>query len=623
MGEVWLAWHRRTGGAAALKLLRDTPGLSGRGKRLFARESRAIARLAHPNIVSLYEVGADHLAMAYVDGPNLAQRLQTPVEPATAVHLALQMADALAHAHERGVVHRDVKPSNILLDTWGNAYLGDFGLALLAEDQDADLSELRAGTPGYMAPEQLEGRGVGPASDQYGLARTLLEMLSGGSVPVQPSLALEQLPGSLPGELRAVLGRALSRDPAARYPSVAQLAAALGRIELAGHAPPMRIAPEVRGRAPFAWCAAKAASVQVSPDIVRADYTIEALAESGLVSRELCRRFLAASGYAGFGWSMYAHTSRLGPISESALLARASDLVVIAHGTLCTRKSWGHVAAALCRNNAQAVVLVPDVLGFGESRFAERVPALEQLRPRALAETLLAWLELLGVRDLPTVLAAHSAAAVALLSVSDEELGERTARVAITPVFPSEDAGLRRSLWVAALLLTCIGWWKWLANKLAYLAFVHGPDARRYDRAEQLAMYENFCSVPGALIARLCRALALARPAPGDRLERCAICVGNDDPLAPEARVLAAIERLGLPARSVYRMASGGHNPYAEDAAFPGWTARNVDDIARVIDSMLVSSRDGTPLSTEVASTVLAGSDDAGSTEPELASGTC
>src|SRR5688572_59650 len=172
MGEVWLGRHARTGALAAVKLIRGGPQARERVARFFARERRAIARLSHPHIVALFDVGPDFIVTAYIDGSDLARRLETPIDPARAVEIALQIASALSHAHENRIVHRDVKPSNILLDCRGNAFLADFGLATLLDDGDGDAAGERAGTPHYMAPEQTRGEPAGPASDQYALART-------------------------------------------------------------------------------------------------------------------------------------------------------------------------------------------------------------------------------------------------------------------------------------------------------------------------------------------------------------------------------------------------------------------------------------------------------------------
>lgn len=604
MGEVWLGWHRSTEMLGAVKLLRETRELRGRARRYMHREQRAIARLAHPNIVSLYDVGPDYIVMAYVDGPNLAQRLGTPIEPALAVELGLQIASALAHAHAAGVVHRDVKPSNVLLDSRGNAYLTDFGLATLM-GEDLEHRSLRAGTPGYMAPEQKLGMVATPAADQYALARTLLEMLAGGALPDDDAQALEELPPALPHELRRILARALARVPEERHASVEELAEELRAVDLAGHAAPMRLAPVVRLSAPFAWCSAPRTVEHVSHDIARADYTLGTLAQAGLVDARALATFRERSAYADLGWSMYAHTSRLGPISASSVLARASDVVVLGHGTLCTRRVWRALAAALCRENAQAIVLVPDLLGFGESPYSRENFRPEHGSARALAGALLDWLDLLGVRELPTVLVGHSLAASALLSVSDEMVGERVSRVAITPVFPFVDRRLRWSLTIGGFLLRTLCRVEPLRRWVGKLALLHGPDTKRYARDEREQIYERFLEIPPDQLAAITSEAARMLPHPGDRLDRCAVVVGKDDPLAPEGQIVSALDRLAFPARSLHRMASGGHMPHAESEEHPEWTLQNVAHLARIIEAMLLSSREGTPESTVIASTVL------------------
>jgi pimeloyl-ACP methyl ester carboxylesterase len=598
MGEVWLGWHESTEIVAAVKLLKEHPSLRGRARRFFDRERRVIARLSHPNIVSLFDVGQDFIAVAYIDGPSLAQRIEGGIDPATAVQIVLQIASALTHAHEAGVVHRDVKPANILLDGKGNAYLADFGLALFADDEDADFA-LRAGTPGYMAPEQVSGKDIGPAADQYALARTLLEMLAAGSVPPDLERALAELPRKLPDELKPLLRRACAEKSSDRFESVAAFATALSRIELAGFEAPVRVAPELRVRGHFAWCSAPGKVSRVSHDIACAEYRLSELGVSGSAD------WLDKNGFRDFGFSLYAHESRLGSVSDSGVLARASDLVVLMHGTLCTRRVWHRVAAAMCRNNPQAVVLVPDVLGGGVSEYRPEV-SRAQLAPRAQIHAILEWLDLLGVRDLPTVLVGHSASAMMLLSVSDEELGERVSRVAVTPVFPSASSFLRWGLRVSAFLLSIVGRIQLVRSWIGKLVLLHSPDTARYREAERQMMMREFMHVPVGVLARFMFAMADARPEPGDRLDRCAIVVSEDDPVAPEKQVLETLERLKFPRRSVLRTVGTGHVPHMELEEHPEWTARNVDEIVRLTESMLLSAREGTPSSTVIASTLLA-----------------
>jgi serine/threonine protein kinase len=207
MGEVWLGRHGSMGNWAAVKMLRR-----GRDawRASFERERRAIARLSHPHVVRLFDVGEDWIATAWVDGGDLQRRLRTPLPPADSLRIVSQVGAALAHAHSAGVVHRDVKPGNILIDRRGNAFLGDFGLAAFAEDPE---SHLGGGTPAYMAPEVRRGQSAGPAADQYALALTLLTLLTGAQEPSpEPMLALDALPDRFPPGLCAALACALA-DP--------------------------------------------------------------------------------------------------------------------------------------------------------------------------------------------------------------------------------------------------------------------------------------------------------------------------------------------------------------------------------------------------------------------------
>jgi pimeloyl-ACP methyl ester carboxylesterase len=267
------------------------------------------------------------------------------------------------------------------------------------------------------------------------------------------------------------------------------------------------------------------------------------------------------------------------------------------------------LAAALCRENAQAIVLVPDLLGFGESPFDPQRFRAEHATPRALAEAQLAWLELLGVRELPTVLVGHSLAGAALLSLSDELLGERTSRIAVTPVFPFVDRGLRLTLLVTAFLLRTLCRHDGI-RRLFGRFLLHAPDTRRYAPEERRQIYERFLEIPPSVLAEITSTMARAVPHASDRLDRCMVVVGKDDPLAPEAQVLGAVERLGIPKRSLRRLASGGHIPHVENDEHPEWTLRNVDQLARVVESMLLSAREGTPDSTLIASTELDSSTD-------------
>lgn len=605
MGEVWLAWHRRSEGRAAVKLLVEHPKLRGRALRFFDREHRAIARLDHPNIIGLYDVGPGFIAMAYVDGPNLASRLDSGLQPAFALRVWLQIASALAHAHARGVVHRDVKPSNVLLDRHGNAYLGDFGLALIADDGDADGTDLRVGTPGYMAPELLRGLEATPASDQFALARTLLELLAGRLPTTHPDEALRHLPADTPASLTGALRRALDVDPGARFPSVEAFAAALEGVVVDGLSLADDLAPEVRMRAPFAWAVASTRIVSVSPEIARADYTLSALVEAGLVRSDAATEVLRQFAARELGFSVWAHAGRLGAPSDSGAFARATDLVVLLHGTLCDRSIWAGLAACICRNNPRAVVLAPDMLGSGDSPFDADQFSDQTVAPTQVLRAVLAWLELLNLRDLPTVLLGHSYSGVAVLSVTDEEVGERTSRIALTPVFPAVDRRLRITLRGTSALLSLLRRVPSLYARAGRWMLVHGPDTARYTLEDRQRMVACFEQLPNRVLCSLTRELGRAQGAATDRLDRCLVVISDDDPLISEERASKSISKLGLPARSVVRLSGGGHLPHAVNPEQPGATTRNVAELAQVVESMLVSSREGASFSTQIESTAL------------------
>jgi serine/threonine-protein kinase len=256
MGDVWRARDTRLYRIVAIKQLK------GQHSARFEQEARAIAALNHPNICTLYDVGPDFLVMEYVEG----RPLRGPLRVEDAVKLALQIAAALEEAHGRGILHRDLKPGNILVTGKGAAKLLDFGLAKLMTDSDADATKTAEGTvlgtTAYMAPEQAKGLPLDERSDIFSFGAVLYEMLSGhrafcGDSTAQVlSAVLRDDPPPLhaPVELQRVVGKCLAKQPLDRFSSVGELRVALEKIaegahihagtaKSAGHPPSIAVLP--------------------------------------------------------------------------------------------------------------------------------------------------------------------------------------------------------------------------------------------------------------------------------------------------------------------------------------------------------------------------------------------
>lgn len=188
MGRVYLGWDPQIGRLVAVKTVREDLKLSDRKKQeyltRFHREARAAGRLAHPNIVAVYDVGDEAgvpwIAMEYVDGHSFKdlRRKGLPPLPSNVLWLGQRVAAALAAAHEFGVVHRDIKPANLLISQKGEVKVTDFGIARMA-DSELTREGVMLGSPSYMSPEQVRGRGVTGSSDYFGLAVILYEWITG------------------------------------------------------------------------------------------------------------------------------------------------------------------------------------------------------------------------------------------------------------------------------------------------------------------------------------------------------------------------------------------------------------------------------------------------------------
>jgi hypothetical protein len=230
---VYRAIDEVLGVARAVKLLNVGAG-PGMVDRLRA-EARALARVAHPNVLGVYDIvhadGRDFIVMELVSGGSLQDHLDAhgpyPVERACA--LCLQVVGALEAAHAVGVIHRDVKPQNVLLDDDGNALLADFGIARVGEDARATRTNVAMGSLAYMAPEQrLDARGIGVTADVYALGSTLYALLTAAS-PMDLFAAPRRSPrwSDIPAPLQPLLQRATRHDPEERQPDMAHFRAEL------------------------------------------------------------------------------------------------------------------------------------------------------------------------------------------------------------------------------------------------------------------------------------------------------------------------------------------------------------------------------------------------------------
>jgi hypothetical protein len=250
MGVVFHARQISLNRPVALKMILAGQLANDTDVKRFYIEAEAAANLEHPGIVPIYEVGQHegqhYFSMGFVDGQSLSQRLAAgPLPPRQAAELIVNVAEAIEYAHQHGVIHRDLKPGNVLLDRNGNPRVTDFGLAKRIEsDSSLTSSGQIMGTPSYMPPEQAGGErgGVGPAADVYSLGATLYALVT-GRPPFQAATAMDivlqvigeepvpprRLNPSLPGDLETICLKCLEKDPSRRYATAQALADDLGR----------------------------------------------------------------------------------------------------------------------------------------------------------------------------------------------------------------------------------------------------------------------------------------------------------------------------------------------------------------------------------------------------------
>ncbi|MGI5239022.1 protein kinase domain-containing protein [Dactylosporangium sp. CA-139066] len=286
MGDVWQGQDQVLGRTVAVKLLRTPTGEPEFVER-FRAEARTMATISHPGVVDVYDFGDDpaagvYLVMKYIDGESLARTLEREgrLDAGTTMRLVAEAAEALHAAHDKGVMHRDVKPGNLLIRPDGTTVLTDFGIARAATATHRTSTGLLLGTASYIAPERAGGLPATAQSDLYSLGVVAYQCLA-GRLPFEGESLLQialrhandeppPLPPDVPPAAREVVARCLAKDPADRWPSGAALtaaarhamAAAPTRAEAApsaGSAPYAEAAPSA-GSAPFAEAAPSAGS---------------------------------------------------------------------------------------------------------------------------------------------------------------------------------------------------------------------------------------------------------------------------------------------------------------------------------------------------------------------------
>lgn len=259
MATVYLAHEIALERKVAIKVMSPAVMLSAKMAERFKREARTAASLSHPNIVPIYAVRESDRIVYFVMKCLMGRPLDSIIKEVGQLPISMmqtifaQVAGALAYAHKRGVIHRDVKPANVMIDEEGAVIVTDFGIAKAGESQGLTVTGSTIGTPAYMSPEQCGNKNVGPASDQYSLGTVAYEMLA-GRVPFEGDTAiglmyaqfyhtpppLAQLRPDIPADIADAVMRMLEKDPEHRWPSLEAAVKAIGLPQVEGLDDPVK-----------------------------------------------------------------------------------------------------------------------------------------------------------------------------------------------------------------------------------------------------------------------------------------------------------------------------------------------------------------------------------------------
>jgi len=387
-GSVWSAEDTRLGRVVALKLLRGAAAWTPLTLARFRREVELTARLAHPGIAPVFEAdtraGIAWVAMPFYEGETLAQALarrrkaNEPFAPDQAAHLVELAARALSAAHAAGVVHRDVKPGNLMLPREGGLVVLDFGLAQELDGARVTGTGEVFGSPGYMAPEQVEGGRAGPATDVWALGVCLFELLTLAlpfRAPTREALYRRILtesaprPARVPHDLAVVLATALERDPARRYASAEALADDLAAFRA-------RRPVAARPVGPFGRLV-RWAEREPRRALVAAALAAALLALAGTAGYLVARRGELAAGRVALAKEAHAELVRdvVGGFADEQSLARLREILA-AEPELEAQRAMLAMHLARTARVAEGLTVLEEAPGVVDSRVLERARAL-------------------------------------------------------------------------------------------------------------------------------------------------------------------------------------------------------------------------------------------------------